>query len=186
MIDESLEPDKADDATSEPDAAADETSHEGRVLEPAEVCFRRDGGRLQMRDDDGEWREVSAVRLFPLSEPDRYVSIIDAEQAEIGVFEDLSSLPPEQREIVEEELRRRYLTPIITEILSIRHRYDTSEWTVETNRGPAVFIMRNIREKVREPLPRHLTLEDAEGNRFDIPDIETLDPESRRLLDQEI
>jgi len=160
-------------------------SAEDCALDPAGIQLRREGGRLQMQRD-GEWQPVSAVRLFPLSEQDRFISIVDEEQAEIGMLTVLDGLKGDQREMLEEELHRRYLTPIITEILSIRRRYDTSEWTVETDRGRAMFVMRNIREKVKEPLPRHLTLEDAEGNRFDIPDIEALDAASRRLLDQEI
>ena len=183
MIDESME---HGDGTSGNESGGSGPKPEVRTFDPQALQLRRKAGRLQMLGDDGEWQEISAVRLFPLSEEDRWVSLIDAEQAEIGMLSHLQDLPAEQREMVEEELRRRYLTPIITEILSIRRRYDTTEWTVETDRGPAKFIMRNIREKVKEPLPRHLSLEDAEGNRFDIPDVEALDPASRKWLDQEI
>ncbi|HCA46055.1 MAG TPA: hypothetical protein DEP45_01490 [Armatimonadetes bacterium] len=183
MIDDSLGP------SAEPAEAAPEESRpapEGRTLDPAEVLFRRETGRLQMREGDGEWRDVSALRLFPLSEPERWISVVDEKQVEIGVFSDLRALEPEQRDLIEEELRRRYLAPAILEIISIRHRYDVTEWTVETDRGPAVFMMRSVQEKVKEPRPRHLILEDAEGNRYDIPDIEALDPVSRRWLDQEV
>jgi len=53
-------------------------------------------------------------------------------------------------------------------------------------RSPRVFVMRTMREKTKQPLPRHIILEDVEGNRYEIPDIDALDPASRQLLDLEI
>ncbi len=182
MSEETLPTGSAD----EPGAEWPELPPEGRTLAPADVCFRREDARLQMREGEGEWREVSVVRLFPLSEPERWLAVLDDKQADIGLLCDLEGFEPEQRLLLEDELRRRYLTPVITAISAIRHRGDVAEWTVATDRGETSIVVRNVREKVKEPLPGHLTIEDAQGNRYEIPHRAALDAASRRLLDMEI
>lgn len=157
------------------------------VLEPARLHFRREGGRLQVRKEgEEEWREVSVARLFPLSDAERWISVLDKEGKEVGVLLDLRELSRENLDCLREELHRRYLVPNILRILACRDRYDLVEWVVETDRGGATFLTRHLREKVQEPLPHHLTLTDMEGNRYDIPDVEALDPDSRRWLDERI
>ncbi|MEA3399638.1 MAG: DUF1854 domain-containing protein [Armatimonadota bacterium] len=169
------------------ETGASEYSPELPVLDAEAMSFRQQGGRLQVRlDDEQEWRDASAVRLFPLSESDRWISVVDEEEKEIGLLLELDSLGEEARECVEAELERRYLIPRIVRILSCRQRFDVMEWTVETDRGEVRFLMRDIREKVKRPLPRHVTLEDVEGNRYDIPDVEALDTASRHLLEERV
>ena len=169
-----------------PEDRPQDSGPDERTLDPAVVRFERAEGRLRMREGEGEWREVGVVRLFPLSDPQRWLAVLDAEQADIGVLCDLDGLGPQQRELIEDELRRRYLTPVVKAITAVRHRGDVTEWSVETDRGPTTIVIRNVREKVKEPLPGHLMIEDAQDNRFEIPDTSALDPASRKLLDLEI
>ncbi len=162
-------------------------STELRFLDSSSVHFRRNGNRLQMRQDaESAWQEVNLVRLFPLSEPDKWISLVDQEGKEIGILQNLVGLSPESREHVEEVLRRRYLVPRIHRILACRDRFDLVEWTVETDRGRVTFQTRNLREQVREPLPNRLTLTDVEGNRYDVLDVNALDPQSRRMLEERL
>jgi len=180
MIDESM---SGEPEADQPAAEAEERSGEPVALLPDNARFRREGTRLQMaRDGSDDWREVGAVRLFPLTAPGRWISIVDDDLKEIGLIEDLGAFGRDARRCIEDELERRYLTPQILRVISCRTRFDTAEWVVETNRGPATILVRDPREKIKEPLPRHLTLTDVEGNRYDIPDVEALDATSRRLI----
>jgi hypothetical protein len=164
-----------------------EPSRELVLLDPATTEFRREGHALQMRQSgEEEWREVSLVRLFPLSEPDRWVSVLDKDGNEVGIVASVRDLPSPHLQCVQEELRRRYLVPEIERILACRDRYDLVEWTVRTDRGRITFLTRNLREQVQEPLPRRLTLIDVEGNRYDVPDVERLDAQSRRWLEERL
>ena len=179
----------------------DVTSSELRFLEPAAVQFRRDGARLQSRTAPGagrpepvegrdkdadEWGDVSLIRLFPLSEPEHWIALIAKNGEEIGILRDLAPLPAEARRLARDELRRRYLVPQIERILACRTRNEVVEWTVETDRGRGKFLTRNLREQVKEPLPSRLTLIDVEGNRYDIPNVLALDPDSRRRLEAQL
>ena len=151
------------------------------VLDPAAVRFRREGQRLRLRRD-GEWLEVTLVRLFPLAEPDGWLAVIDGEGNEVGILMQLGKLSRESRAAAQEELERRYLVPQILRILSCRDRGEMVEWAVETDKGQATFITRHLREQVKEPAPTRLSLVDIEGNRYDIPDLAALDPDSRLLI----
>jgi len=157
------------------------------LLEPAALELRREGERLQIRQGgEREWREVTLVRLFPLTEPDRWLAVLDAEGNEVGILRDLAKLSKDDRGAARDELDRRYLVPRIQRILACRARFDLLEWTVETDRGETKFLTRHLREQVKEVAPERLSLIDVEGNRYDVPSLDALDPESRRLLEQRV
>jgi hypothetical protein len=164
-----------------------ETSTELRFLDPAVVHFRRKATRFEFREDgEAGWREVSLVRLFPLREPDRWVSVIDTDGREIGIIKQIAALSRDDIARVREEFHQSYLIPQIRRILACRRRGDAVEWTVGTNRGRQKFLTRGHREQIRDPSPSRLSLIDIEGNRYDIPSIDTLDPESRRRLETQL
>jgi len=157
------------------------------VLDPAGVQLRREGQRLQLRQDaEGEWAEVTLVRLFPLSDPQGWLSVLDSKGNEVGIVLGLDALPKDQRSAAQEELDRRYLVPQILRILGVRDRGELVVWSVETDRGPTEFMTRHLREQVKEAMPTRLALVDVEGNRYDVPEIADLDAESRRLLETRI
>jgi hypothetical protein len=137
--------------------------------------------------DDLRTLDASLLHLFPFTEPERWISIVDKDNKEIGILPDLKGFSAEDLRVLRDELRLRYLVPEIIHILSIRDRVAMmAEWTVETDRGKAKFLMRNLRDKLQEPLPGYLSLTDMEGNRFDIPDVAALDRRSRRLLEERL
>jgi len=176
---------KADEDKGQSLPTPSKLSEELRFLDPASVAFERIGGRLNMTGpDDDERQPVSLVHLFPLSETEAWVSVLDKEGHEIGILQTLKGLPEESLKLAREELRRRYVVPLIQRVLACRERHDLVEWKVETDRGSATFLTRNVREQVQQPVPDHFSIADVEGNRFDVPDLTALDPASRALLVQ--
>ncbi len=159
----------------------------GRPLKPGDQLeFVR--GRLRLRPEGrDEWLPVMAVRMYPLSETRRWISILDeAGRVELCWVERLDDLPEPVRQALEAELTQRYLTPVITRILecrelSPRERIEIVEWRVKTNRGPMRFVVKHS-ESIKQPHPGALMITDVEGRRFDIPDISALDAHSQRLL----
>jgi hypothetical protein len=133
-----------------------------------------------------DWRDVTLVRLFPLTEPERWISLVEMNGKEVGILKDASRLGHDALRLARDELRRRYLVPRITRILACRPRADLVEWTVESDRGQQKFLTRDLREQIKEHMPTRLSIVDLEGNRYDIPDLAALDPESRRRLDAQL
>jgi hypothetical protein len=92
----------------------------------------------------------------------------------MGVIVEPAKLDPDSRKIVEEEMHRRYVVPVVRRLLWIRERFEIVECKVETDRGVCQFSARNLRESVLHPHPGRYILTDVDGNRYDIPDIKAL------------
>ena len=127
---------------------------------------------------------VEPARAFPISGPSGFVSICDAEGHEVVCIEDPSALPPEVRQILEEELARREFVPVVQRIDKILADTDPSEWHIVTDRGPTTFLMEDSDNDVRRLGPHRILLVDTHGIRYLIPDTRRLDGASRRILDR--
>lgn len=147
--------------------------------------FQHDAwGRLVMLAEDGrEHVGVMPVRLFPLSDPDHWISLVAADGTELRCLESLEYLAPRARQILEEELERREFLPIIRRIERVSAHEDPSEWLVETDRGDTTFYV-NHEDDVHRLGNHSAVIIDAHGIRYLIPDVRLLDPASRRILDR--
>ena len=151
-----------------------------RYLDPALVRFTCVDARIDVSIDGAPpVANVSIFRAFPLSAPDRFLSIRNEKTEELGLLADPAPLDPSSRTIVEEELRRRYVLPVVRRVLQMRERFEILECRVETDRGICQFSIRNLRENVLRPQPNRYILTDVDGNRFDIPDLRGLPPASQ-------
>ena len=156
-------------------------------LDVAKLRFFAHGPILRLTiDDDRSFLRVAVVRSFPLSEPARYLSVRDGQGKEVGLIVDPAQLQSEDRALVQRELDRRYLVPAVTRIVSARERFGTVEWTMETDRGVVRFTTRNLRENVQRPSPGRIILNDVDGNRYDIVNVDGLNRSSQDLLFQHL
>ena len=174
----------SDPRTDTQDPAAPVTITELRFLDPARLEFTSDGAALRVTlTDEFTVLDARIVRIFPISDPDRQLSVRDAKGNEIGILSDPARLPAAARRLVEEEaVDRRYFLPVITRIVSARDRFGTTRWKIETDHGPKSFVTRNLREEVLAPVPGRYLLKDIDGNRYDVPDVGRLDAASQGLL----
>ncbi|HPD61142.1 MAG TPA: DUF1854 domain-containing protein [Thermodesulfobacteriota bacterium] len=144
--------------------------------------FRDSLGRLGLRDQAGrEHNDVKPVRLFPISDPEHWVSLCDADRNELICIEDLNRLPGRVHQILLEELGVREFLPIIKKIRRISSRFAPSEWEVETDRGETGFIL-NAEDDIHRLSAHRILIIDAHRIRYLIPDMRRLDSASRRLL----
>lgn len=140
--------------------------------------------RLVLVQENGERSAgVEAVRAFPISEPQYAISICDAGGRELVFIPSLQDLPASLREILEVELSQREFVPMIRRILNTPRDTEPNEWTVETDRGVTVFQLESQTDIHRNE-NRQVTLIDTHGIRYLIPDVQQLDPHSRRVLDR--
>jgi hypothetical protein len=152
----------------------------------ADFTLDRDAwGRLVLTHaDQRRTEDVDVVRAFPISSPNEIISICDAGGHEIVCIDDIGTLPPRLREVVEKELADREFTPVVERIESVAADADPSQWRVTTNRGPVAFLMEDSDNDVRRLGPDRILLVDAHGIRYLIPDARRLDAASRRILDR--
>ena len=151
-----------------------------KFLDPARLrLFRTKGGSLRLTiANECSYLKVSVTRAFPLSGPRHYIGLRDGTDNEIGIIRDIRKLDSASRELVEEELKKRYFMPVIRRIKSIREEFGLSYWHVETDKGARQFIVRNPRDNLIAIGLRRVMVLDVDGNRFEIPDYTRLDPRS--------
>jgi hypothetical protein len=137
-------------------------------------------GRLFAQVDGGDVA-VTVRYLRPLTSRTEIV-LLDDKGREVATVMEPETLPPEQRAAIDAALKERYHLVTITRVLEVDVLFGTRYWSVETDRGPRQFALREPGKNVTWLGERHLVLRDTAGNRYEIPDTERLDPRSRRLI----
>ncbi len=98
------------------------------------------------------------------------------------MMRDLSDLALDDRLLVEEELRVRYISSVIHRVITLRREGGTLYWETETDRGFREFVVQSSDESIRWLGEHRLLLIDVDGNRLTVPDINALDRMSARIL----
>lgn len=145
--------------------------------------LKRDGwGRLVLRHSDGrEVPGVHPVRSFPLSEPDRWVSMLDPSGQEVLQVESLSDLADDVRAIVLAELSEREFMPEILRILNVTGDSPPCQWEVDTSRGRTRFTL-DSEDSLRKLGGGRLIVSDNHGVRYEIRNRKAMDAGSQRWL----
>jgi hypothetical protein len=134
----------------------------------------------------GEERSYPTVKpawAAPLSRPGRHLALLDGKGQEIVTISDPNTLPPASLEAVKEELHRRYLTATVSTITHAKAEFGATYWHVETDRGPRDFVTQSLQENAQWLSDNHLLLIDVDGNRFELPDIKSMDDRSRTFVE---
>jgi hypothetical protein len=157
------------------------------ILRPDQVRFRRQGDTLSLTLADGtHYPRVILRSCFPVSEERLYISVRDAtteEQEEIGLIQDWAALDEENRQALAAELNLHYFVPQIQRVKSIREEFGFLYWSVETDKGPKEFVMRNsIVHYARQVGPERWLLIDVNQARYEIPQVSALDGPSQKLV----
>ena len=167
-------------------------AYEVNYLKPDRISFSRRGDTLGLTVTDGEvsvqYPRVILRPCFPVSDNVAFLSVRDANadrQPEIGIIEDWTKLNPQDRDAVAAELALYYLVPKITRINTIKEELGFLYWTVETDKGPQEFVMRNnITQTTRQVTDTHWLIIDVNDARHEITDVSRLDPRSQKLLER--
>ena len=145
---------------------------------------RNTQGRLVLTTADGMQHEaVVPVRAYPISAPDRMISLVGADGHELAWLDALDQLDAPARKLVEEELRRREFMPEIKRLFGVSSFATPSTWDIETDRGRASLQLKG-EEDIRRMGGGVMLIADAHGVQFMIRDVSALDRHSRKLLDR--
>ncbi|MCX6857906.1 MAG: DUF1854 domain-containing protein [Verrucomicrobia bacterium] len=127
--------------------------------------------------------DVRPIRLFPLTEPAHWVSILDAKGQEIVCIEDPTKLDASERAALDAALAKRHFVPVIRRVLTITRAPDGFDWLVETDRGTTTFRIETD-ESIQSLGGGRLVIIDKLGTRYLVPKITDLDRDSRRKLER--
>ena len=154
-------------------------------LGPDGVRFERTGGSLvrAVLADGARHEPVDFYRAFPYSAPDDLIALRDSGGAELGLLAPLAEFPAADREIVLEELSRRYFAPRIVAVDALDERFGQSHWRATTDAGPTRFTVQNEHANLRDLPDGGMLLIDVDGNRYRLAPRAELDPRIRRKLE---
>ncbi len=147
---------------------------------------------LKVTQPDGkveEFERVVAVRCFPVTNPNEFVSIREPDTKkkgrgkEIGMIRRMADMPKETQDLIGEELYRRYFTPEIQKITGMKEKFGYSYWDVETTAGKVTFVLNNPFSNIRVLEDNSVFINDIDGNCFKILDVSKLDAASLRRIE---
>jgi len=141
-------------------------------------------GRLVLTDADGTRHEgVQPVRAFPLTAPDHGISLVGQDGRELLWIDRMNDLPDASRTLIAQELAARDFAPVLLRLHRVSSFGVPSTWQVDTDRGPASFVLK-AEEDIRRLDGGALLIASAHGVQFRIPDPKALDRPSRKLLER--
>ena len=157
-------------------------------LDSSNAKFFTKNGFLAMTYKDGEEEKtldrVFLHRAFPFELLWKYISVISDDGKEKGVIYDISDFSEDITALIKTELERKYYSPVIASINSLKERYGFSYWHVTLSDGRGVnFTMQDTFRNIIRTGENGAILLDVDGNRFVIKSISDLDKKSYRRIE---
>jgi len=149
--------------------------------------FKTDGGFLGLKYKGETYPRVSLRRALPMGLPGGYVSVADDKNKEIGVIQSLSDLSHEQAMLVSDELDRRYYSPTIREVKSVKDKLGYVYMELIVN-GPDKAYEKNcavkdVNRNIRMAGEDKLIIFDVDGNRYIVDSLGRLDKKSLKRIE---
>ena len=162
-------------------------------LTPGNATFYRSGGglvslKIKYNDNEQTFERICLVRAFPISNPDEYISVREPSSArsdgrEIGMIRDVHFFDGETVSLLKEELDRRYFTPEISKINSVKDKFGYLYFDAVTSAGKISFTMTNPYSNFRRLENGNVLITDIDGNCFRISSPEKLDRNSYKKIE---
>jgi len=127
-------------------------------------------------------KDLEPRKLFPITNPNMYITLLDHEEKEVAFVRDLEELDPASAEALCECFKEYYRIPQITKLISSDERFGALTWKVETDRGIVSFRIRNRHSDIKCLDGKRILVRDTNDNRYEIPDYTVMDPHSRHML----
>lgn len=156
--------------------------------------YRSEGGLISMElllpdKDPEQFERIVVLRSFPISNPDEYISIREPSTrrrgngAEIGLIRDMRDFDEATVKLLNEELDRRYFTPELLKIYSLKEKFGYLYCEAETSAGRITFVLNNPYSNFRTLEDHRVLISDIDGNAFLIKDPEHFDKASLKKIE---
>lgn len=155
---------------------------------------RSEGNLISMTltNDDGTtefFERIIILRAFPITAPDEFLSVREPDSKkmgrgkEIGMIRYMKDFDEATQRLFLEELDRRYFSPQLQKITSVKEKFGYLYWDAETDAGHVTFIMNNPFSNIRVLEDGRIIINDIDGNIFEIPDPKSLDSTSFKKIE---
>ncbi len=158
----------------------------------ARIYVDRSNGKIERTDlylvkltlNDGRvFDGLEPRRLFPLTDTEHYITLLDSKEKEIAMIKSLDELDEPSRAALEACFKEYYLIPRVTHVLGIEDKFGTLTFHVMTDRGEISFRIRNRHSDIKMLYgTSRVLIRDSDDNRYEIPSFDELDRKSKHLL----
>lgn len=121
-------------------------------------------------------------RLFPVTNADMFITLLDHDEKEVAFVRDLQELDENSANELRKCFKEYYRIPRIIRLIESDEKFGSLTWKAETDRGTVSFRIRNRHSDIKCMNGTRVLIRDTNDNRYEIPDYTALDPHSRRLL----
>lgn len=121
-------------------------------------------------------------RLFPHTNTEKYITLLDSTEKEIALIKDLAEINAESRKAIEDCFFDYYMIPEITEILNVEDKFGVLKWKVMTDRGEIEFSIRNRHSDIKLLGKKRLLVRDSNDNRYQVNNIADLSKKSLKKI----
>lgn len=136
-----------------------------------------------IKKDGSVIENLEPRRLFPFTNQNMYITLLDSGEREVGFVRDLEELDNASAEALKKCFSEYYMIPQITRIIDCEDKFGTLKWTVDTDRGIVSFNIRNRHSDIKKLYPtERVIVRDSNDNRYEIKDVSRLDAKSLRML----
>lgn len=156
------------------------------------IYFDSEKGRVERSDlylvhlvfHDGTVIEnLEPRRLFPVTDTEHYISLLNDKEKEIALIRNPSDLDEASRQVLEDCFREYYMIPKIARILEVHDKFGVLEFKVLSDRGEISFRIRNRHSDIKNLHGTgRIVFRDSNDNRYEIPCFDDLDKHSRHCL----
>lgn len=149
------------------------------------VFTRTEGGFLALKTGGKEYDRVGVYLTFPLTNPDEFISVREADEKarEIGIIQSIKDLKQDERDMIREQVRLRYFMPVIRKVMDVKDEYGYAYWHVDTDFGVCRFTSHMGGDAVVNLGGARYQITDIDGNRYEIPDLYSLTVMERKKMD---
>ena len=177
---------------------------EGRHMENNEIMneksahivrLNRENSRFEEKNgfltltytEGGEEKNYDRIflhRAFPHELLFKFISVLDSEKKEIGIIYDIDDFDDEMSRLIVREIEKKYYSPTIIEIKSVKERYGFSYWKVSLDDGREInFTMQDTYKNILHTGTDSIILVDVDGNRYTVKSISALSVKSYRKIE---
>ena len=97
---------------------------------------------------------------------------------------DIADFDSDTVAVLRRELERKYYSPVIAEIISVKERYGFSYWKAKGADGKEIsFTMKDTFKNIKHITGDEIVLIDVDGNRYTVKSIAGLSPKSYRRIE---
>jgi len=157
-------------------------------LDGQNTCFGEKNGFLTVTvTENGEEKKYDRVflhRAFPHELLFEYISVLDEDKNEIGIIYNISDFDADAVNLITREIDKKYYSPVITEIKSVKERYGFSYWKVSVEDGRELsFTMQDTYKNILHTSADGIVLVDVDSNRYTIKSVSALSSKSYRKIE---